>query len=99
MDSMDGRALASPCDPAGTAPTATLRDLDDVATLYREEAASIRRIVGAHVSAPPAVIEDACQVAWCRLLIPRARLRPESARAWLVQVAVRETLKAVRRER
>jgi RNA polymerase sigma factor (sigma-70 family) len=96
---MDWREQTTPRGDAGTAPTATLEDLDDVAALYREEAASIRRIVGAHVSAPPALIEDACQVAWCRLLIHRARLRPESARAWLVQVAVRETVKAIRRER
>jgi RNA polymerase sigma factor (sigma-70 family) len=98
MDSIDVHRRPTPWGGAGEA-AATLEDLDDVATLYREEAARIRRIVSAHVSASPAVIEDACQVAWCRLLVHRARLRPDSARAWLVQVAVHETLRAVRRER
>ena len=51
-----------------------------------------------HVSAPAALIEDACQIAWCRLLIHRARLRPESARAWLVRVAVHEALRSIRRD-
>ena len=76
-----------------------LDDLDDVARLYAEEAVRVRRIVRMSVTAPPAVIEDACQVAWCRLLIHRARLRRESARAWLVRVAVREAVKSVQRER
>ena len=76
-----------------------LDDLDDVARLYAEEAVRVRRIVRMSVTAPPAVIEDACQVAWCRLLIHRARLRRESARAWLVRVAIREAVKSIQRER
>jgi RNA polymerase sigma factor (sigma-70 family) len=76
-----------------------LIDLDDVARLYVEEAVRVRWIVRMSVTAPPAVIEDACQVAWTRLLIHRARLRRESARAWLVRVAVREVIKSVQRER
>src|ERR1700744_3025499 len=76
-----------------------LVDVDDVARLYREEAARVRRIVRTSVNASPAVIEDACQIAWTRLLIHRARLRRESARAWLVRVAIREVIKSTRRER
>ncbi|MFZ0387477.1 MAG: sigma factor, partial [Solirubrobacteraceae bacterium] len=76
-----------------------LADLDDVARLYVEESVRVRRIVRMSVTAPPAVIEDACQVAWSRLLIHRARLRRESARAWLVRVAVREAIKSIQRER
>ena len=76
-----------------------LIDLDDVARLYVEEAVSVRRIVRMNVTASPAVIEDACQVAWTRLLIHRARLRRESARAWLVRVAIREVIKSIQRER
>jgi RNA polymerase sigma factor (sigma-70 family) len=79
--------------------TGLLDDLEEIAQLYVEEAVRVRRIVGTSVTAPPAVIEDACQVAWCRLLIHRARLRRESARAWLVRVAVREAIKSVGRER
>jgi RNA polymerase sigma factor (sigma-70 family) len=76
-----------------------LDDVDDVARLYAEEAIRVHRIVRMSVTAPPAVIEDACQVAWCRLLIHRARLRRESARAWLVRTAVREAVKSIQRER
>jgi RNA polymerase sigma factor (sigma-70 family) len=76
-----------------------LDELDDVARLYVKEAARVRRIVRMSVSAPPAVIEDACQVAWSRLLIHRTRLHRESARAWLVRVAVREAIKLAQRER
>jgi RNA polymerase sigma factor (sigma-70 family) len=76
-----------------------LGDLDDVARFYVEESVRVRRIVRMSVTAPPAVIEDACQVAWSRLLIHRARLRRESARAWLVRVAIREAIKSIQRER
>lgn len=78
---------------------AVLDDLDDVARLYREEAVRIRKLVRMQVVASPALVEDACQIAWCRLLIHRARVRRESARAWLVRVAVHEALKAIARER
>jgi RNA polymerase sigma factor (sigma-70 family) len=76
-----------------------LVDLDDVAQLYVEEAISVRRIVRMSVTASPAVIEDACQVAWTRLVIHRARLRRDSARAWLVRVAIHEAIRSVQRER
>jgi RNA polymerase sigma factor (sigma-70 family) len=76
-----------------------LVDLDDVARLYGEEATSVRRIVRMSVAASPAVIEDACQVAWTRLLIHRTRLRRESARAWLVRVAIHEVIRSLQRER
>jgi RNA polymerase sigma factor (sigma-70 family) len=76
-----------------------LVDLDDVARLYVEEAISVRRIVRRSVAASPAVIEDACQVAWTRLVIHRARLRRESARAWLIQVAIHEVIRSIQRER
>lgn len=76
-----------------------LVDLDDVARLYVEEAVRVRRIVRMSVTASAAVIEDACQVAWTRLLIHRARLRRESARAWLVRVAIHEVIKSIQRER
>jgi len=76
-----------------------LEDVEDVALLYVEEAARVRRLVRTNVTAPSAVIEDACQVAWSRLLIHRARLRRDSARAWLVRVAIREAIKSLHRER
>jgi RNA polymerase sigma factor (sigma-70 family) len=97
---MDSTGQLAPTHPRAGAPerATSLEDLDEVARLYAEEALSVRRLVRLHVSAPAALIEDACQIAWCRLLIHRARLRPESARAWLVRVAVHEALRSIRRD-
>jgi RNA polymerase sigma factor (sigma-70 family) len=92
------RRQRSPGRPPAAGPPASLVDLDDVARLYRDEAARVRRLVHANVVAPPALIEDACQIAWCRLLVHRARLRPDSARAWLVRVAIHEVLRSLHRE-
>ena len=72
---------------------------DDMGELYAMHARRLRQIVRVGVRAPEPLIEDACQVAWSRLLIHRARLRRESARAWLVRVAIREAVKSIQRER
>ena len=77
----------------------SLEDLEDVARLYRDEAARVRRLVRRHVNAPVPVIEDACQIAWCRLLIHRSRLRRQTAAAWLVRVAINEALRSMQRQR
>src|ERR1700722_13274138 len=69
---------------AGEREAGLLDDLDDVARLYVEEAVRVRRIVRMSVTAPPAVIEDACQIAWGRLLIHRER-RERSLEALLEQ--------------
>jgi len=99
MDSNRRSALAHRSE-ATAGPQGVLEDLDDVARLYGDEALRVRKLVRAQVvMASPALVEDACQVAWCRLLIHRSRVRRESARAWLVQVAVHEVLKALARER
>ena len=98
MDS-NGRIAIADRRAAGTTSRDVFEDIDDIARLYREEAVRIRKLVRTQVVASPALVEDACQIAWCRLLIHRARVRRESARAWLVQVAVREALKAIARER
>jgi RNA polymerase sigma factor (sigma-70 family) len=98
MDS-NGRIAIVDRPRAGAGPDGVLDDLDDIARLYREEALSVRRLVRMQVVASSALVEDACQVAWCRLLVHRLRVRRESARAWLVQVAVHEALKALARER
>ncbi len=94
-------ALTSPqqSDAAAGHDDGLLVDIDDVARLYLQEAVRVRRIVRMSVAASPAVIEDACQVAWTRLLIHRARLRRESARAWLVRVAIREVFRSIQRDR
>lgn len=47
--------------------------------------------------APDPVIEDACQLAWSRLLHERELVEPERAAGWLITTALREALKSVRR--
>jgi RNA polymerase sigma factor (sigma-70 family) len=49
------------------------------------------------VSAPDAVVEDACQFAWSRLAHRAGSVRSETALAWLAKTAVHEALKLVRR--
>lgn len=79
--------IAQPVDPecVGT--------LQEVAELYAVHAVRVRRLVHLRLTAPETVVEDACQVAWMRLVRDRARARRRSAARWLVQVAVHEALK------
>lgn len=71
----------------------------DVGELYRKLSRQLERIVGACVQAPDSVIEEACQSAWARLVHHRARVRHETALAWLVQTARHEALKLSGRSR
>ncbi len=50
------------------------------------------------VRAPEAVIEDACQVAWIRLVRHSGRVRRDAVLSWLATTAVREAYKLTRRE-
>ena len=71
--------------------------MEVVAQLYAQHARSLRRIVRSGVRAPEAVIDDACQIAWSRL-IPRVRaVRPDAALPWLVTTASREAIRLLRR--
>jgi RNA polymerase sigma factor (sigma-70 family) len=78
----------APTGPAG---------VQDVEKLYAEQAARVRRLVRAGVGAPEPVIEDACQSAWSRLILHRARIGPDTATAWVVRTAIREAVKLNRR--
>jgi RNA polymerase sigma factor (sigma-70 family) len=69
-----------------------------VAALYACSAAMVRGQVCSEVSAPDAVIDDACQFAWIRLLHHRHRVGPERAVSWLITTALHEVFKLVRRE-
>jgi RNA polymerase sigma factor (sigma-70 family) len=82
---------------AGGARVETLDELCEVAELYAAQAVRVRRLVHLHVTAPDAVVEDACQVAWLRLVRHRGRVRRECAERWLVRVAVHEALRAIAR--
>jgi RNA polymerase sigma factor (sigma-70 family) len=70
----------------------------DVGDLYRSLAPRLEQIVRLVVRAPDAVIEDACQFAWSRLVYHSHRVRRETALTWLVKTAVHEAFKLIRRE-
>jgi RNA polymerase sigma factor (sigma-70 family) len=75
----------------------TQREIGDVGVLYRRLAPRLERIVRLDVRAPDAVIEDACQVAWTRLVDHGDRVHRETALPWLATTAVREAWRLVRR--
>ena len=69
----------------------------DVGELYVGNASRVRRLVRHRVRAPGPVLDDACQVAWARLVCHHQRVRPDRAVAWLVTTAVREAIRLKRR--
>ncbi|MGB9186230.1 MAG: sigma-70 family RNA polymerase sigma factor [Solirubrobacteraceae bacterium] len=70
---------------------------EEMTALYCELNASLRRIVRFNVHAPEALLEDACQVAWSRLLRRAGTVDREKTLAWLVTTATREALRLLRR--
>jgi RNA polymerase sigma factor (sigma-70 family) len=70
----------------------------DVGELYSGLSRRLEQIVRRDVRAPEAVIEDACQFAWSRLLHRRHDVRRETVLAWLVKVAIHEAFKLIRRD-
>jgi RNA polymerase sigma factor (sigma-70 family) len=73
-----------------------IADLDE---LYRLLAPRLAQIVRSHVHAPEAVIEDACQIAWSRLVRHADHVHRDAALSWLVTTAEREAFKLTRRDR
>lgn len=73
-------------------------NLGDVGELYRALSARLEHIVRLDVRAPDAVIEDACQFAWTRLVHHAGRVRREAVLSWLVTTAVHEAFKLIRRD-
>jgi RNA polymerase sigma factor (sigma-70 family) len=71
--------------------------IGDVGELYELLSARLERIVRRGIQAPDAVIEDACQFAWSRLVHHKDRVHSETALGWLVKTAVHEAFKLVRR--
>lgn len=70
----------------------------DVGELYGSLAGRLEQIVRLDVRASDAVIEDACQFAWYRLLHHGHRVHRETVMAWLARTAVHEAFKLVRRD-
>src|SRR5438067_604940 len=71
--------------------------IGDVARLYRELSEPLELVVRRAVRDPDAVVEDACQFAWSRLVHHRSRVREETALGWLVRTAIHEAFKLSRR--
>ncbi|MFL5859655.1 MAG: RNA polymerase sigma factor [Solirubrobacteraceae bacterium] len=69
----------------------------EVGTLYARTAGLVRGHVRTGVAAPEAVIDDACQFAWSRLLHHRDGVSGDRAVAWLVTTALHEAYKLIRR--
>ena len=83
-------------------PTAQTRDVvpaSEIGQLYEVLSDRLAQIVRADVRAPEAVIEDACQFAWTRLIHHAGRVQRERALSWLARTAIREAFKLIRRER
>lgn len=78
--------------------TRRCRIVADVAQLYEELAPRLRSIVLRDVNAPAAVIEDACQFAWYRLVRHAERIERQGALSWLARTAVHEAIKVARRD-
>ncbi len=72
-------------------------DIAEIAELYRHHAVRVRRLVRLDVAGCDAVVEDACQIAWMRLVHHRARVRRAGAVRWVVQVARREAWRQLAR--
>ncbi len=69
----------------------------DLADLYLDLSSRLEQIVRLDVRAPEVVIEDACQFAWSRLVLHRERVSREGVLSWLVQTAIHEAYKLLRR--
>lgn len=70
----------------------------DVAEFYRRHHERLVRAVARSVSAPEALIEDACQTAWAILLRRRPERWPELF-GWLRTVAIHEAYRLASEER
>jgi RNA polymerase sigma factor (sigma-70 family) len=75
-----------------------LGQIGEVAELYARSAGLVRGQVRSEVTAPDAVIDDACQFAWIRLLHHRHRVCRDRAVSWLITTALHEVFKLVRRD-
>ena len=66
----------------------------EIDRLFRQHGARVRRVVGG-LAEPMA--DDACQVAWLRLLVQRQGIQREAAVSWLIRTAEREAFRQTRR--
>ena len=78
--------------------TAGQGELGDLGELFVALSPRLERIVRLDVRAPSALIEDACQLAWGRLIHHRHRVHRETVLQWLATTATREALLLLRRQ-
>jgi RNA polymerase sigma factor (sigma-70 family) len=64
--------------------------------LYRRLTPTLKRLLARNISAPPAVIDDACQFAWAALLHERHQVVAGRELGWLLTTASREALLQLR---
>ncbi len=74
------------------------RDADFERT-YRRLAPELERQVARLIRAPRPVIEEACQVAWARLVGAEQPLAARAVPGWLLTTAAREAVHALRAQR
>jgi RNA polymerase sigma factor (sigma-70 family) len=68
-----------------------MRQHQELAAYYAEEAPSLRRAVAAAVTAPPTLVDDACSYAWTQLVRRGGDIQlGTGAYWWLYRVATRE---------
>jgi RNA polymerase sigma factor (sigma-70 family) len=72
-------------------------DVGDVGELYGSLSRRLEQIVRRDVRGADAVIEDACQIAWFRLVVHASRVSSDTVLSWLATTAVHEALKLLRR--
>ena len=71
--------------------------VEEVAEFYAQASGLVRGRLINEVTAPEAVIDDALQFAWVRLLHHRHRVGRDRAVSWLITTALHEVFKLVRR--
>ena len=70
----------------------------EVAELYNTLSGRLERIVRGRVHGSDALIEDACQFAWSRLVHHGDRVRRDTALGWLAKTAFHEAFRLSRRQ-
>lgn len=70
----------------------------DLAQLYPLLNRDLARIVISEITAPDQLVEEACQIAWSRLLGHAQVVEPIAVLAWLAKTAKHEALKLLKRQ-
>jgi RNA polymerase sigma factor (sigma-70 family) len=68
----------------------------DLDVLYARMSPRLAALVGRNLTAPPELIEEACQTAWGRLSARSGELNQAAVFPWLATTALRETLRLLR---